>query len=95
MRPGFDSVETGVVDVKEGQTVKVYLESAFEDKGESGGNVIWIAVIAVVVLAAAGVATWLCLKKKKTAVPAAEEKIEDLEDLEDLEESEAWEETEE
>ncbi len=95
MRPGFDSVETGVVDVREGQTVKVYLESAFEDKGESGGNVIWIAVIAVVVLAAAGVATWLCLKKKKTAVPAAEEKIEDLEDLEDLEESEAWEETEE
>ena len=81
MKPGCDAIETGVVEVEEGQSVKVYLKGdVHSDVNEttpgepvvSSGdtNIILIIAIAAAVLLAAAATLVIC-KKKKANVPEA------------------------
>ena len=75
MLPGCDGVEIGMVDVAEGQSVKVYLETEEGKTGSSdkGMNIGVIAIVAAAVVAVVGVVVALVLSKpKKKPEPTAE-----------------------
>ena len=71
-----DGVESGIIEVAEGQSVKVYLATADESNsdGNSSSNTGLIIGIAAgaVVLVAAVVVVLILVKKKKPTTPAAE-----------------------
>jgi hypothetical protein len=83
MAPGYDGVETGIVEVAEGQSVKVYLKTTLqkteeppveepkeEPKAEKDGPSIGlIAAIAAVVAVAAALAILPVVKKRTKAAP--------------------------
>ena len=69
---GYDGVDTGIVDVAEGQTVKVYLKTSMQETdNDSNGGIrpAVIAVIAAVVIAVVGLAVALIVTKKAKATP--------------------------
>ena len=75
MAPGYDGVKTGIVEIQEGQSVKVYLKTSLS--GSSVSNVgdaeapmslVLIAVISVIALfLAIGAVIFIALKKTKKA----------------------------
>ena len=89
MKPGYDNVETGVVEVAQGQTVKVYLKDgqytvpdtpdtpdapgADGKKAAIGLPVILLIVAVVVSVAAVIIALVVTKPKKKAAAPKAED----------------------
>jgi len=80
MNPGCDGVETGIVDLAEGQSVKVFLKTSYDgaaDKGDGKGglNIGLIAIIAaaIVVVAAVVIALVATSPKKKAPAQKAEE----------------------
>ncbi len=75
MAPGYDGVETGVVELADGQTVKVYLKTSITEGGDraKGGlsiGIIAVAVAAVVVIAAVIVALVVTKSPAPKAQPA-------------------------
>ena len=77
MASGYDGVETGIVEVAEGQTVKVYLKTTIkapgaDDNAGQGLNPALIAVIAAVAVAVIGLAVVLLVTKKRTPKPTEE-----------------------
>ena len=87
MAPGYDGVETGIVDVAEGQTVKVYLKTTIktaeentgsenegENKTDKGGlSTGLIVLIAAAAVAVIGLVVVLLVTKPKKAAPKAKE----------------------
>ena len=76
MQPGYDNVETGVVELAEGQSVKVYLKTADEGKGGVDIGLIAIIAAAVVAVLAVVIALVATKPKKKADAPAEETKEE-------------------
>ena len=77
MASGYDGVETGIVEVAEGQTVKVYLKTTIkapgaDDNAGQGLNPALIAVIAAVAVAVIGLAVVLLVTKKRAPKPTEE-----------------------
>ena len=84
MNPGCDGVETGIVDVAEGQSVKVYLKTTDSGKKDNTGSkgegkdgidigLIVIIAAAVVAVLAVVIALMATKPKKKPEAAAAEE----------------------
>ena len=80
MAPNTDAVETGIVEVKDGQSVRVYLRNDSEaedgkDQSVDGNTVMLIAIIAgaVILVSVVAMVVLLIIVKKKNAAPAAEE----------------------
>ncbi len=96
MAPGTDAIETGIVEVAEGQSVRVYVRNdsqpepeddittpGNDDPGKTMGDnsVMLIAIIAgAVILVAVIVVVIVVASKKKKSTPVTEEKTEEAED---------------
>lgn len=68
MAPGCDGVETGIVEVAQGQTVKVFLRDApivTESQQDSGKNLTPIVILAAVIVAAVGAVVVVLLLPKR------------------------------
>jgi len=68
MNPGCDGVETGIVDIAEGQSVRVYLKTGDEPVKRSS-NIGLIAIIAAAVVAVLAVVIALVATKPKKPTP--------------------------
>ena len=94
MKPGCDGIETGVVEIQEGQSVKVYLKGDVHSDvndttpeepviGSGNTTVIVIAAVAAAVLIAVGIILAAAGKKKKKAAQVPETPAEPAEEPED------------